>query len=116
MSLTTNSTILLDAKFKIVALDQSSTPLSEAIKRTNLVNLLPVLAQLGVPNNTIKEELIRIYDFPQSFLETPPTPPQQQSMPQAPSGPPMETQGVGDIGAQGELPAQQLAQELLSRK
>lgn len=109
----------LDAKFKIVALDQSSTPLSEAIKRTNLVNLLPVLAQLGVPNNTIKEELIRIYDFPQSFLETPPTPPmppQQQGMPQAPSGQPMEAQGVGDIGAQGELPAQQLAQELLSRK
>ena len=50
-------------------LDQSSTPLSEALKRANLVQLLPVLTQLGVPTAKIKEELIRIYDLPDSFLE-----------------------------------------------
>jgi hypothetical protein len=101
----------LDAKFKIVSLDQSSTPLSEALKRSNLVQLLPVLAELGVPPEKIKEELIRIYDLPESFLEevaAPPAPPQgmggaaQENMQNTP----------GDIGAQGELPSAQLAQML----
>jgi hypothetical protein len=101
----------LDAKFKIVALDQSSTPLSEALKRTNLVQLLPVLTQLGVPPEKIKEELIRIYDLPESFLEeivAPPAPPQGMG------GAPQEGMQTtpGDIGAQGELPSAQLAQML----
>jgi len=101
----------LDAKFKIVALDQSSTPLSEALKRTNLVQLLPVLTQLGVPPEKIKEELIRIYDLPESFLEevvAPPAPPQGMG------GAPQEDMQTtpGDIGAQGELPSAQLAQML----
>jgi hypothetical protein len=100
----------LDAKFKIVALDQSSTPLSEALKRANLVQLLPVLTQLGVPTAKIKEELIRIYDLPDSFLEemeqpiAPPT-----ALPQGQGG--MSTT-AGDIGAGGELPSAQLAQML----
>ena len=101
----------LDAKFKIVALDQSSTPLSEALKRTNLVQLLPVLTQLGVPPEKIKEELIRIYDLPESFLEevaAPPAPP--QGMGGAPQDDMQTT--PGDIGAQGELPSAQLAQML----
>ena len=101
----------LDAKFKIVALDQSSTPLSEALKRSNLVQLLPVLTQLGVPPEKIKEELIRIYDLPESFLEevvAPPAPPQGMG------GAPQEDMQTtpGDIGAQGELPSAQLAQML----
>ena len=101
----------LDAKFKIVALDQSSTPLSEALKRSNLVQLLPVLTQLGVPPEKIKEELIRIYDLPESFLEevaAPPAPP--QGMGGAPQDDMQTT--PGDIGAQGELPSAQLAQML----
>jgi hypothetical protein len=95
----------LDAKFKIVALDQSSTPLSEAIKRTNLVQLLPVLTQLGVSPAKIKEELIRIYDLPQSFLE-------EVAPPTATATPGQTETTAGDIGAQGELPAEQLAQML----
>jgi hypothetical protein len=101
----------LDAKFKIVALDQSSTPLSEALKRSNLVQLLPVLSELGVPPEKIKEELIRIYDLPESFLEevaAPPAPPQGMG-----GAPPQEMQTTpGDIGAQGELPSAQLTQML----
>ena len=89
----------LDAKFKIVALDQSSTPLSEAIKRTNLVQLLPVLTQLGVSTEKIKEELIRIYDLPQSFLE--------EIAPPTTTATPGTTETTpGEIGAQGELPAE----------
>jgi len=105
----------LDAKFKIVALDQSSTPLSEALKRNNLVQLLPVLTQLGVPGDKIKEELIRIYDLPESFLEAPPAPP---APPQGMGGPaPEEMQTTpGEIGAQGELPSAQLAQMLNTQR
>ena len=101
----------LDAKFKIVALDQSSTPLSEALKRSNLVQLLPVLSQLGVPPEKIKEELIRIYDLPESFLEEVAAPP---APPQGMGGAPQEDMQTtpGDIGAQGELPSAQLAQML----
>ena len=105
----------LDAKFKIVALDQSSTPLSEALKRTNLVQLLPVLTQLGVPPEKIKEELIRIYDLPESFLEevvAPPAPPQGMG-----GAAPQEMQTTpGDIGAQGELPSAQLTQMLNTQR
>ena len=100
----------LDAKFKIIALDQSSTPLSEALKRNNLVQLLPVLMQLGVSPEKIKEELIRIYDLPDTFLEAMEQPMMQQGLPQGAEGQMQTT--AGDIGAQGELPSAQLAQML----
>jgi hypothetical protein len=100
----------LDAKFKIVALDQSSTPLSEALKRSNLVQLLPVLTQLGVPSAKIKEELIRIYDLPESFNEEMQQPMQQPAT--LPQGQGEMATTAGEVGAQGELPAQQLAQML----
>ena len=105
----------LDAKFRIVALDQSSTPLSEALKRSNLVQLLPVLTQLGVSPEKIKEEIVRLYDLPESFMEAPPPLPQQPQGPQGMTGAPDETDMntvAGDIGAQGEAPTQQLAQML----
>lgn len=58
----------LDSKFKIIALDQGSTPLSENQKRQNLIGLLPVLTQLGVPTDVIREEVVRTWDLPSSFL------------------------------------------------
>ena len=101
----------LDAKFKIVALDQSSTPLSEAIKKQNLVSLFPQLIALGVPAEKIKTELIRLYDFPKDFLESKPPEEAPQQQPQAP--------GVAGAGApeipQTGLPSQQLAQGLIQR-
>lgn len=59
----------LDAQFKIVALDQGSQPLSDALKKQNLVALLPTLQSLGVPGNVLLEEVVRAYDLPRSFLE-----------------------------------------------
>jgi hypothetical protein len=109
----------LDAKFKIVALDQSSTPLSEALKRNNLVQLLPILTQLGVPTDKIKEELVRIYDLPESFMDAPPpAPAPTEAAPQSMGGAaPEEMQTTpGEIGAQGELPSAQLAQMLNTQR
>lgn len=72
----------LDAKFKIIALDQASTPVSAEIKKQSLINLFPILTQLGVQPVKIKEEIIRLFDLPQSFLEVAEAPPQQTPAPQ----------------------------------
>ncbi len=98
----------LDAKFKIAALDQGSQPLSDAIKKQNLINLLPVLTQLGVDPQKIKEEIIRAWDLPQSFLEDP-EPAEQKKVG------PGSIPGEGELQATGgqELPAEQLAQALI---
>ncbi len=59
----------LDGKFRINALDQGSTPLSDAMRKQNFLALLPTLQGLGVPPEKIKEELIRMYELPKDFLE-----------------------------------------------
>jgi len=59
----------LDGKFRINALDQGSTPLSDAMKKSNFLALLPTLQGLGVPAQKIKEELVRLYGLPKDFLE-----------------------------------------------
>jgi hypothetical protein len=59
----------LDAQFKIVALDQGSQPLADALKKQNLVALLPTLQSLGVPGNVLLEEVVRSYELPRNFLE-----------------------------------------------
>jgi hypothetical protein len=100
------STIDLEAKFKIVALDQSSTPLSQALKRNNIVQLLPVLLQLGVNPATIKDELIRLFEMPDSFKEA--MEQAQQMGQQMPTAEGVQTQ-AGEIDAQGNLPSQQFA-------
>jgi hypothetical protein len=62
----------LEGKFRINALDQGSTPLSDAMRKQNLLSLLPTLQGLGVPADAIKEEIIRAYELPKTFLEVPP--------------------------------------------
>ena len=101
----------LDAKFKIVALDQSSTPLSESIKRQNLIQLFPALVQLGVDPNKIKEEVVRLYDFPKSFLEAPP----QMEAPAEPAGAPRGGPEAPVEDPSGELPSAELARILTDR-
>jgi hypothetical protein len=66
----------LEGKFRVNALDQGSTPLSDAIRKQNLLSLLPTLQGLGVPPEKIKEEIIRSYELPKTFLEMPPEAPQ----------------------------------------
>jgi hypothetical protein len=73
----------LEGKFRINALDQGSTPLSDAIRKQNLISLLPTLQGLGVQPQNILEEIVRSYELPESFLEQPP--PQQQAPSPTPS-------------------------------
>ena len=89
-------------------MDQGSTPLSDAIKKQNLLSLLPTLQGLGVPPEKIKEEIIRAYELPKTFME---------AMPQAPSAPAASPSAAdvsnieGGVGT-GETSAQQLATAL----
>ena len=101
----------LEGKFRINALDQGSTPLSDAIRKQNLLSLLPTLQGLGVPPEKIKEEIIRAYELPKNFLE---------AIPEAPAAP-VASPSAADVGnieggiGTGETSAQQLATALQGR-
>lgn len=56
------------AKFKIVAADGSSTPISGAIQKQQLTELAPMLMQLGVPQQAILEEIVNAYNLPDKFI------------------------------------------------
>lgn len=58
----------LTADFKFFATDTGATPLADAAKRRNLVELTGILTQLGVDPQAIRAEIIRLYDLPTSFL------------------------------------------------
>ena len=101
----------LEGKFRINALDQGSTPLSDAIRKQNLLSLLPTLQGLGVPPEVIKEEIIRAYELPKNFLDVP-----QQAAPAAAAAP--SAADVANISggvATGDTDAQQLASALQGR-
>jgi hypothetical protein len=61
----------LHGKFRISALDQGSSPLSDALKKQNLLQLLPILTQLGVPADVLREQLVRVYDLSEDYLKQP---------------------------------------------
>ena len=66
----------LEGKFRINALDQGSTPLSDAMRKNNLLSLLPTLQALGVSNSKILGELLRAFELPKDFSEIEVQPPQ----------------------------------------
>ena len=101
----------LEGKFRINALDQGSTPLSDAIKKQNLLSLLPTLQGLGVPAEVIKEEIIRAYELPKNFLDVP-----QQAAPAAAAAPSAaDVSNISGGVATGDTDAQQLASALQGR-
>jgi len=61
----------ITGKFKYTALDQASTPIAESVRRQQLLQLVPVLSNLGVEQWKIRDEVIRLFDLPRSFSETP---------------------------------------------
>lgn len=61
----------LHGKFRISALDQGHSPLSDALRKQNLLQLLPILTQLGVPADVLREQLVRVYDLSEDYLKQP---------------------------------------------
>jgi hypothetical protein len=98
----------LSGKFRISALDQGHQPLSDAIRKQNLVTLLPTLQGLGVSNDKILEELVRNYELPKTFLEKPA--PAPQAVTAAPSAADVAQLEGGPVT--NELPSQTLASSL----
>lgn len=58
----------LIADFKFHAADTGSTAMGDAAKRRSIVELTTLLTQLGVDPQAIREEIVRLYDLPESFL------------------------------------------------
>jgi hypothetical protein len=57
------------ASFRVVALDNGATPLSTAVKRQRLVELLPVLLSLGVDKKLLVGQLVRDFELPTLILD-----------------------------------------------
>lgn len=62
----------IDADWRFVAVDGGSTPMTDIVRKAQLTQLVPTLAQLGVPPDELKKELIRLYGLPPTFLEAQP--------------------------------------------
>jgi hypothetical protein len=80
----------IDADWKFVAVDGGSTPMTDLVKKAQITQLIPVLVQLGVPPEAIKQEVIRLYGLPPTFLEAPPipqAPPSAEPLPSVPLTP-----------------------------
>lgn len=58
----------LIADFKFHATDAGSTAMGDAAKRRSIVDLTVLLTNLGVSPQAIREEIVRLYDLPESFL------------------------------------------------
>jgi len=63
--LTSNDLI---ADFRFHATDTGSTAMGDAAKRRSIVDLTQLLTNLGVSPQAIREEIVRLYDLPESFL------------------------------------------------
>jgi hypothetical protein len=65
----------LDADWEFYATDSAGTPLTDMVRKQQLIQLLPLLTGMGVPAEELKSEMVRLYDLPESFLNPPPTAP-----------------------------------------
>ena len=61
----------LDADWTFYATDGGTTPLTDMVRKQQLLQLLPALSSLGVPADAIREEIVRLYGLPVTFNETP---------------------------------------------
>lgn len=59
--------MMIEENFHIYAQDQASTPLSESVKKREFMQSIPMLQQLGVPNELILAELVRSLGLPEDF-------------------------------------------------
>jgi len=59
---------VLDHKYRYFALDQASTPLSKELKKRQLLELIPLLGQLGVSQQKILEDVVREFELNEAYL------------------------------------------------
>ena len=87
----------LTGDFGYFAEDSGATPMTEAVRKQELMNLIPVLQALGTPNDVILKNLVRVYGLSEDFLPAP--------QPQMPPGSPQGAAQGGGMGVGvGEIP------------
>lgn len=64
----------LDADWTIYATDGGGTPMSDIVRKQQLMQLVPILPTLGVPVDKIRAELVRLFDLPKEWSEAAPEP------------------------------------------
>jgi hypothetical protein len=95
----------LTGDFGFFAVDSGSTPMSEAVAKQELMTLVPVLQALGVANETILKNLVRVYGLTEEFLpQQAPAVPNMPQMPPGAAGTPAEMLPQAGV-APGKLPA-----------
>lgn len=98
----------LKGDFDFFASDQSSTPLSEAVQKRQLLENLPTLLNLGVPQDKLLKEVVRTLNLPEDFLEAQPQ--LEEAGPQGPisaiDAPPTLAESIGGGGASPKKIAQ----------
>jgi len=74
----------IDADWTFYATDGGSTPMTDMVRKQQIMQLLPVLSGLGVGAAAIKDEIIRLFELPVTFsAEAPPAAPTSTEAPAA---------------------------------
>lgn len=60
----------LNGDFSFYSLDAGATPVSEAVKKQDFLQSIPILMELGVSADKVLQELVRKLDLPEDFMET----------------------------------------------
>lgn len=59
---------VLDGSYRYAAADQSSTPISSAMRRMRIAEVAPLLQSLGVEQRKLLEYIVREFDLPKDLL------------------------------------------------
>jgi len=90
----------LDADWEFYATDSAGTPLTDMIRKQQLIQLLPLLTGMGVPAPELKSEMVRLFDLPESFLNLPEAPaaalPQPETAP-SPAAEAVVSDAIGGV-------------------
>jgi len=86
---------VFSGKFKFVFSDQASSPVTTAVKKAALIQLIPIMEGLGVPQQELAKYLIKLFDMPEEFIPPTAEAPDQEGV----------AQGLGeDTGSPTEVP------------
>jgi len=104
--------------FQVYASDSSSTPMSEALIKGQLLSNIPTLIELGVPKELVLDEVVRVLNLPETFKSeavkdylqkqqaqmSPQNPSNVPPLSAIPEAPPTPTQVVGNPSVQSIAP------------
>lgn len=86
----------LDADWTFYATDGGGTPMTDVLKKQQIMQLLPMLPSLGVQVEKIREEVVRLFGLPESFNEVAPPEP-AAAAPMVEAGTPVPEAAVSTV-------------------